>query len=327
MKRRGATLVEVLVAIFVMALGMMALLVLFPIGALSMARAIQDDRAAHAAANADAVATMKLIRNDPVVVFGSGKAEPDVFAKPLGPWKPPDPQGPSNPVIVDPAGYRMTAANGWVAGVADLLPRRDTSFTDFKAGILPSETLRWFAFLDDYDFDRLVGVTSFPVTRDYRYSWAYLLRRPKTSEPTVVDMSVMVFKSRPMALTSTVTLREFVYGPGSPYPPALFDPQRNIVTIDYNLLTGGAGDPPPLRAGDWILGASATQTANFRYSHAYFYRAVSVTEIAGNKVEVEVQTPLRGFAPPFVANPGGYPGTVIIFDGLVEVFERGTGWK
>ena len=52
MNRRGATLMEVLVAIFIMAIGMMALLVLFPIGALSMAQAIQDERCGQAAANA-----------------------------------------------------------------------------------------------------------------------------------------------------------------------------------------------------------------------------------------------------------------------------------
>ena len=56
MKRRSAaTLVEVLVAIFVTAIGLLALLALFPLGALTMAQAIKDDRTAHAAGNAAAV--------------------------------------------------------------------------------------------------------------------------------------------------------------------------------------------------------------------------------------------------------------------------------
>ncbi len=50
--RSGATLTEVLVAIFVMAIGLLALLTLFPLGALSMAQAIKDDRSSHAAKNA-----------------------------------------------------------------------------------------------------------------------------------------------------------------------------------------------------------------------------------------------------------------------------------
>ncbi len=45
MKRRpGITLIEVLVAIFVMSIGLLALLTLFPLGALRMSQALQDDR-------------------------------------------------------------------------------------------------------------------------------------------------------------------------------------------------------------------------------------------------------------------------------------------
>ena len=45
-ERAGVTLIEVLVAIFIMGIGLLALLTLFPLGALRMAKAIQDDRAA-----------------------------------------------------------------------------------------------------------------------------------------------------------------------------------------------------------------------------------------------------------------------------------------
>jgi hypothetical protein len=41
----GISLAEVLVAIFVMGIGLLALLALFPLGALTMAEAIKDDRA------------------------------------------------------------------------------------------------------------------------------------------------------------------------------------------------------------------------------------------------------------------------------------------
>ena len=50
--RKGATLIEVLVAMFVMSIGMVTLLALFPLGILSMAQAIKDDRCALAAGNA-----------------------------------------------------------------------------------------------------------------------------------------------------------------------------------------------------------------------------------------------------------------------------------
>ena len=48
----GSTLIEVLVAIFVMGVGLLALLTLFPLSALEMAQAIPDDRTATIAVDA-----------------------------------------------------------------------------------------------------------------------------------------------------------------------------------------------------------------------------------------------------------------------------------
>jgi hypothetical protein len=55
-RRSGITLIEVLVAIFVMGIGCIALLVLFPLGALTMAQGIRDDRSAQATVQASAFA-------------------------------------------------------------------------------------------------------------------------------------------------------------------------------------------------------------------------------------------------------------------------------
>ncbi|OWK43610.1 type IV pilus modification PilV family protein [Fimbriiglobus ruber] len=52
-RRRGVTLVEVLVAMFVMALGMVALLTLFPLGAMQIGQALRDDRTGQVATQAD----------------------------------------------------------------------------------------------------------------------------------------------------------------------------------------------------------------------------------------------------------------------------------
>lgn len=53
--RPGVTLLEVLVAIFVVAIGLLALLTLFPLGALRMGQALKDDRTTQAALNADSI--------------------------------------------------------------------------------------------------------------------------------------------------------------------------------------------------------------------------------------------------------------------------------
>jgi type II secretory pathway pseudopilin PulG len=55
-RRTATTLTEVLVAIFIMGIGLMAILSLFPLGAAQMAQALKDQRSAEAAANASALA-------------------------------------------------------------------------------------------------------------------------------------------------------------------------------------------------------------------------------------------------------------------------------
>ncbi|MFL5329639.1 MAG: hypothetical protein ACJ8C4_12070 [Gemmataceae bacterium] len=52
MKRTATTLIEVLISIFIMALGLVALLTLFPVGATTMAKGVQNERAAQVAASA-----------------------------------------------------------------------------------------------------------------------------------------------------------------------------------------------------------------------------------------------------------------------------------
>src|SRR5438874_168919 len=97
-RRTAATLIEVLVAIFVMSVGLLALLTLFPLGALSMAQAIKDDRTAHAAANADAIALARDVRHDPSLLRPT-----DQFVNVAG-LPAANLDGPSYPIYVDPLG-------------------------------------------------------------------------------------------------------------------------------------------------------------------------------------------------------------------------------
>src|SRR6267378_1692422 len=95
-QRTGVTLTEVLVAIFVMGIGLLSLLVLFPLGALQMARAIRDQRVTHCGANASAIANFWSIPTDPTVNAQYSTALTGTPALPA------PTSGPSWPVIVDP---------------------------------------------------------------------------------------------------------------------------------------------------------------------------------------------------------------------------------
>src|SRR6058998_1567352 len=75
-RRPAVTLLEVLVSIFLMGIGLLSILALFPLGALRMAQAIQDDRAGHLAVNGLAVAQTFNLRGDPEITVALSNNPP-----------------------------------------------------------------------------------------------------------------------------------------------------------------------------------------------------------------------------------------------------------
>lgn len=328
-RRAGATLVEVLVAIFVMALGLMALLTLFPLGALRMAQAIQDDRATHTAHNAIARARIWDVGLDPDIA--------PAFNNPNPPGLPPvarlpHPDGPSFPVFVDPTGWFTSGGSPWLAGVAGSIPRRNTARIGNNAAL----ALNLFSLLDDIVFNQdgqvqpqtFIGNPPVPVfDRDIRYSFALMCQRPRASEP-VVQVSVVVYNRRPLTLNGNGTLNEL------PFVAEFDAASGNRITVRVpagSLL-------PPVRVGDWLLDATPVVTLvnnapAFETRHGAFYRVVSVNEIDALTTEYEVHQPLRGFKQrergpgtfiqEVVAGSDNYQGVVIVLEGVAEVYEKG----
>lgn len=302
----GMTLIEVLVAIFVMGIGLIALLALFPIGVLRMAQAIDDGRTAHIAKNADAVAAARGVRGDSQLTFvppGTflGTAPFDYFKYPEGGAVWPatyaaDDTGPSFPVFVDPIGYQTNT--GPVAGVK-WLSRRGLSFV----GTATAAT-RWFMFLDDVYFQPDATVNA-AFEREYKYQWAYMLHRPTTgdTDPTKVDLKVVVFKNRPL-LVAGVTERVY----------AAKVQEQNVVRIDWSAV----GTYPQVRPGGWILDATLTPVAGVadKSARSNFHRVVAMKDYSTTEVDIEVQTPF----------PSGIVNLqIVVMEGVAEVFRRGPG--
>src|SRR5438477_10666450 len=239
-RRTGVTLIEVLVAIFVTALGLLALLALFPLGAVNMAHAIKDTRTAHAAAEASGnikvwrilqpnSSSSAAIQND-VAVFSGYAGGPSL---PL-----PSSDGPSYGVLVDPIGFQSYSSvpsfARWVAGTPGI-PRQTVSV--FTSNLTPAQRqatlLRWFALVDDVTF----GPDGLPsggfVQRENRYTWAYLLRRPRFSDPSIVEMTIAVFDRRPLQLGagSFLPVGENAY-------PVEFDPSDPLNTVNLVYANG-----------------------------------------------------------------------------------------
>jgi hypothetical protein len=352
-RRNGTTLIEVLVSIFVMGIGLIALFTLFPIGALRIGQSIHNDKSTLACGNAWAMAIGEGLRTDPLVVkvpastaaYGDSdfpNGVPDVFLNPYPNGSSPnaDPFSKSYAVVADPVGYFSVggASKNWVGGVPGLLRRRPVQYIAETSTVNTFlNTYRTFTLWDDISFDsreqpgtpQHVGNTVF---REYRFSWLYLLRRPMATQnpqtskspnylpnlADVVDCSIVVFDRRPLSMTGNLILPEYVYANKS-----YFDPTRNTITIDYT-----NNVPPPIRPGNWILDATIVNNPsppalpNTVNQHAYFYRVVAVTDITNTMVQYEVQTPLRDWPATPPPSPG-FQGTAIIMDGVAEVFEKG----
>jgi hypothetical protein len=326
-RRTGTSLVEVLVAIFVMGIGCLAILAMFPLGAMNMARSIKDDRCAQAAGNARAIAMAQSIAFDTQLInvvttdwlFNNptSKTNPPPFAFTTAPVT-----GPSYPVFVDPIGNLGYAGNPqvWVAGVAGpanlaLLRRTTLSFAN-----QPPNQLKWCTLLDDINF-ATNGTPAQPngfVDRDGKYSWAWLLRKPEAGVPNLFEMTIVVFEQRSLSAAGLKTANEFLY-------------QTTVVNANTIQLAWNAGYPvPQVREGGWILdvtpvyngaGKGKTVTAN---SHAKFYRVVSVGEEGVNTVNLELATSVLNAGDLSAPNP---PGWFVVFPNISEVFECGQVWK
>jgi hypothetical protein len=297
-RRSGTTLVEVLVAIFVMAIGLLAIMSLFPLGALSMAQAIKDDRTAHAEQDARAIANFWNIRQDPNVI--------NAWATAPAPYASPSAQGPSYPVYVDPRGMQA------IGQQPD--PRVGTPFLGMQPSAIrrvtlswittPQQIARWFSLPDDITFDQS-GVPNpagpLQIDRANLYTWAYLLRQEQYGQPSSpVDLSVVVYERRaPVAGLGGTLQGENMYS-------AIFQAGSNVATLTWNT----DQDPPKIRNGSWILDAYMSPND----VHGFFYRVVNVTDTSSGSMDLELQTNAKATAS---------QGVAVVMDDVAEVFDIG----
>jgi hypothetical protein len=299
-RRPGATLLEVLVALFIMAVGMLALLTLFPLAAISMGQALQDDRAASAATCAENVALAMDIRHDPLVV-GSFTAPSGMTALKS------NYTGPSYPVYVDPWGYlTATTPVGAVSGTTVGIPRVSVNLNTYypKRGAGPlstAEAARLFSLPDDITFTSagIPDLTTGSVQRGGSYTWAYLLRCPQAWSQAVVSLSVVAYSKRPIQSTPAEFAYTVLAGTGTE--------GTNSVTLTWS------GTKPPAYRGTWVL--DTTQDAN-GLPYANYYRVVSATDVATNEVQLELETNLKNDT-----------AVITVMQDVIDVSDKGIGWQ
>jgi hypothetical protein len=283
-----------------------------------MAEAIKDDRTAQCAASASAIArlqwpaaipntaayTLALDQN----LIGNGGTYLNLYTASPGGTLPAIASGRSYPIYVDPFGMAVSPlANVGALGTSPGFKRVDFS------PALTSKILNWFTLLDDIDFENN-GIPSLGnpavganlIQREDRYTWAYLLQQPNIlATPPIINMSVVVYGGRSQKPYSATNL-------DGPAYQATFNPP-GVVTLTWDPTTGGQ-EKPPIRKGGWILDATLNAPGG---PHGNFYRVVNVTDTGPTSMDLEIQGNLKGFG-------AGAPGVVVIMEGVVEVFPRGS---
>jgi prepilin-type N-terminal cleavage/methylation domain-containing protein len=322
-RRPGVTLLEVLVAIFIMGIGMLALLTLFPVGAVSMGRALRDDRCATCAANADAIGWAQSIRNDPLI-FSNSNYNPSynfyLGGTNTGGFTAVNTMltGPSYGVYVDPQGVASGVypkSIGAFGTTTTGIPRVSISLQNYTSRnpvppALPSnlnvnEATRWCSLLDDVLFltDGTPDQSTGSVQRYGAYTWAWLMRETQATPTTnitnispPIDCFVIVYRGR-----DTTTFN------GETTYPATGNIYDTAVTV---VATG-----LPLRTGTWVLDTTPYTSGGVPTGAVpgYFYRIVDYTENTANG-----HTILQ-LDRPIMTNLS----VITIMENVAEVFYRG----
>lgn len=347
--RPAFSLTEVLVALFVMAVGVISLLTLFPVGAVQMGYALRDSRARDTAGQADGYLRQwwqtKVLGDEfpappPELVTVSFNP---VYAGPVPPINaltygglPPLPAGPtpSYPVYLDPIGHQARPVGSWpqlaLAGTAITPPTPPLNGPAQYGTVIQRRTVtalnnnyvasfRACSLVDDLEFgpngrpaDAAQTGSAAEVVRNGRYNWAAMLQLPSLTNPTVADVKILVFERRAPGIAPADA--EACYPNAANNTPVTFQVGSTQLVIPDTL------DNLKVRPNGWIMDGTVDHVQGIRNAH--FYRIQSVTEL-GTSTLVELVTPLR----PATGSSGvsgipQYNGRVYVLNNLVEVFDR-----
>lgn len=323
-RRPGLTMTELLIAIFIVAIGLAGVMSMVPFGAKQMSDALVADRTTSHANTIDG-----LVRGywKEKVVDNPNSTEPfwkaldnaaDMGGHPSGATMPvldPGSSEPSYPVVLDPMGVvgRGNPNDKWIGDVQDVMgspgtitrvPRRAMSISSSNKQL---ELRMWSqadGFTWDDSFDGAIPKTGAEM-RELRYNALAVIQRPINRDRNSATLKIVVFSNR----------RHLFFPPGSEavINGVAFNPGRTDIQLPVNTIT------TDVKKGMWIMDATVDQppTVTPLIRHANFYRIVSATQDAtGSNWDIELHTPVRR---PF--GGGAYNATVVLMPGVAAVFE------
>jgi type II secretory pathway pseudopilin PulG len=326
-RRAGLTLIEVLVSMFIMSFGLLAIMTLFPLGAINMAKAVRDDRSYQAARSADGLfraywkgeIAEPATPTDPVLF--NTLSDPN-YGLPPGP----DIQGGftaaranewSYPVVVDPwavvarpNGANPVASQWWVGDTRTMVPRRSMAmFPNTPTG--RRQVFAALSLKDTKGYDEDLHLT---VDTEYRYNFMWIIQQPLVQNKFAANMTVVVFDDRP-----------FLFAPAGTEPVIPNPVIPNGVYFTPNTTTIVVPGSPELKPGMWVMDASVNPAGNTPprplIRHANPYQVVSVTPdpATPGQTLVDLATAVKT---PTDNNNAAYTGTLVILRGASGAYTR-----
>ncbi|MFM7112781.1 MAG: prepilin-type N-terminal cleavage/methylation domain-containing protein [Planctomycetota bacterium] len=293
--RKGLTLLEVLITIFVMGIGMLSVLTLFPLAARKIGMSIDMDRATQMAGNASAFLSLPVSAGKPSIrqtiqQYFEFKENQARTAAAGNPALLVNLSRPSEIVHFDPAG---AAANQSTALLGTIAP--------MNAGVWappsgwPSLGRNQVVSLDEYPFTDQ-GAPEPNSRRSERYSSSYLFRRSRLDDETSMETLILVYAGRPY---------DFGVGMETDLSTMLTNGVNTAGTseLGFNTLpTQGPGGPDRVfHRGSWIMDRNNWKT---------FYQVISVDAVT-KKVAID--------------RPLAYDLTNAIWiDYMIDWFDRGS---
>jgi hypothetical protein len=347
--RKGLSMAEVLVALFLLALGTIAILTMFPLGMYHMGQALKDDRTAQCAQQADQYMRnywrLNVVENpnrnntlatgfpgyEPMfTAFDWPDSKPDLtfgLNTPITSGNVPagrltsvaNAQVPSYPVFVDPMGYGSfwSTLNPsthqfqfWVAGDGlAVYPRRSLNMF-VQPSSPPTAAWRACSMMDGFTFADN-GAPSAPSGAVERELRYNWMWILQRPDNTVQNTANMtVVVFDRRAFQYAPQQAEVVFASGVTAANIIV-----MIPLTTTISVPAAVMPScPWQKGSWLMDATPTMR------HANFYRVVSVTDntLVNGMWDIELQTPIRRLD----GGTGQYAGTLMHIVGVSEVFER-----
>jgi prepilin-type N-terminal cleavage/methylation domain-containing protein len=295
-RRSGLTLLEVLITIFVMGIGMLSVLTLFPLAARKIGIAIDMDRATQAAANASAISSLPVRSSLSIREAASKYFDEKLAAIPsAGSY-------PSDVVHYDGAGYAATRSGPFLVGT--LAP--EFSPPGGRLWSWPVLKRAEIVSLDEYPFDDS-GNPEVGGRRSERYSSSFLFRRNRLDDQKTMETVILVYAGRPFDFGNQNEMLLALTASGAPSTPNSKDSSEIKITNTFPVALTATPDRV-IHRGSWIVDLSLTPTGKPRWKK--FYQVISTNPDTGI---LSIDRPLEDDLT-----------SAVWVDYLVNWFDRGT---